>query len=187
MKHLTTAHLDESMAELIEECGLEGYGFYWVLCELIGQSMEKGSDRCELTYSLTQWSRKLYSHHNRVGKYLGKLGVMGRVEVTYIEGKVRVSIPKLLKYRDEYNKKSGQTPDTDRTVDRETETEGKTETESTKPPFGDGSEIADSEEPAAGLKLVKTGDTELQSAGKDMESPPRTQAKQARGRRASSA
>lgn len=68
-------------------------------------------DKCSATYSLTHWSRLLYSHHNKVSKYLGKLGVIGIVTVESIESKIRVTIPNLLKYRDEYSRKSGANQD----------------------------------------------------------------------------
>lgn len=114
LKHLSCAHRDEKITELISECGLEGYGFFWLLCEVVAESMDK-SDRCELTHPLPQWSHLLYSHHHRVSKYLGKLQVIGLCEVSNGDGNIRVAIPNLLKYRDEYasrvGTKSGQNRD----------------------------------------------------------------------------
>lgn len=132
IKHLTAARLDEDMSDLIHECGLEGYGFWWVLLEVIGGSMDE-TDKCELTYPLPQWSRLLCCHSNRVGKYLGKLQGMGKVTVENREGKVMVRIPNLLKYRDEYSKKSGHSPDKVRSKDRDRETQTKRKKEKPSP------------------------------------------------------
>ena len=136
-KHMTCSGEDERLSELIAEHGLEAYGFWWRLLEVVAGRMEKGSEKCSATYPLPAWSRLLYCHHHKVGKYLGKLGVMGMVTVRYEEGngssKIEVTIPNLLKYRDEYSKKSGQKNDkiptdsgaknTDTDTDTDTETE----------------------------------------------------------------
>lgn len=100
---------DEKLSELIAEFGLEGYGFWWILLEIVASQMSKDDSKCSVSYPLSQWSRLCYCHHNKVSKYLGKLGVMGIVTVEYESSKVRVTIPNLLKYRDEYSKKSRQT------------------------------------------------------------------------------
>jgi len=110
-KHMADSADDEKLAELLAECGLEGYGFWWRLLEVIAAQMAKNDDKCSVAYPLSQWSRLLYSHHNRVGKYLGKLEVIGIVKVEYELSKVRVIVPNLLKYRDEYSKKSRQKPE----------------------------------------------------------------------------
>lgn len=141
-KHLTRAHRDEAISALIAADGLEAYGFFWLLCEVVAESMDK-SDRCELTHPLPQWSRLLYSHHHRVGKYLGKLRVTGVCEVEYVEGGIRVRIPNLLKYRDEYTGKlrarsrseSGPTPEQDRDRDRDRETEEESPSSRPDPPI----------------------------------------------------
>lgn len=108
-KHQSQSHTDEKLADLLSDCGLEGYGFWWLLMEVVAEQCT--DDKCYATYSLPHWSRLLYSHHNRVSKYLGKLEVIGIVTVEYIKSKIRVTIPNLLKYRDEYSRKSGQRPD----------------------------------------------------------------------------
>jgi hypothetical protein len=68
-KHSSTLNRDEAIAAYIDDAGLEGYGFLHLLMEIVSERMEHDSDP-EATYPLTQWSRLLYSHHNRVRKYL---------------------------------------------------------------------------------------------------------------------
>lgn len=108
-KHLTDAHSDEKMASIMDDCGLEGYGFYWLIAEIVAKQMDS-SDKCDATYSLPQWSRLCYSHHHKVSNLLGKLEVTGLIATERVDGKIKVIIPNLLKFRDEYSKKSGQTP-----------------------------------------------------------------------------
>lgn len=115
MKHLTRSHLDEKMSVLLNDCGLEGFGFFWLLCEVIAESIEKDSLNCSLTHPLPQWSRLLYSHHNKVSKYLCKLHSVGLCRLSNDGVNITVAIPNLLKYRDEYTSRIGtnsrQTPD----------------------------------------------------------------------------
>ena len=36
-KHLTSAYTDFAIREAIEEFGMEGYGLFWLCCEIVGQ------------------------------------------------------------------------------------------------------------------------------------------------------
>ncbi len=132
-KHMTQTRADERIASLISECGMEGYGAYWAVLEIVANVMDKTS-MCEVTYPLTIWSSMLLLHHNRVRSLLGNFDVMGLMKVSSCEGKVTVKVPNLLKYRDEYSKKSGQNPDKLRiksgaTPEQDTETETETDTD----------------------------------------------------------
>ena len=49
-KHLSTARNDEKIARLEDKCGLEGYGFYFKMLELVAESVDQ-TDRFEVTYS----------------------------------------------------------------------------------------------------------------------------------------
>lgn len=125
------------MTDLIQNHGHDAYGFYWQLLEIVAESMD-GTKKCSVTHPLPQWSRLLYCHHHRVSKHLGTLQVMGLVSVEYAEGKVKVTIPNLLKYRDEYSKKSGHSADecqdTPRTgVGSDSSSDTHTDTETEKP------------------------------------------------------
>ena len=107
-KHLTVSWEDEKMATLVSEFGLEGYGFWWRLLEIIAEQMDE-TNKCSVSYSLPQWSRMLYCHHNKVSNMLSNLEVTGLVKLnkTLANGnnKIEVTIPNLLKFRDEYSKK----------------------------------------------------------------------------------
>ena len=145
-KHMTATKDDEKIVELIAIGGLEAYGFYWAVIELIARQMEKESDKCSVTYPLPYLSRQLYCHHNKVTNLLGKLQVTGLMDVNKIEIDSRVNFKitcaNLLKYRDEYSKRKDKTLDniptksgeateqeTDIETDIETDTEIDTETD----------------------------------------------------------
>lgn len=129
VKHMTASHTDEKLCAVLDELGLEGYGFWWMLVEIVAGQINPKESKCSVTYSLPQWSRHLYCHHNKVSKYLGNLHSNGLVTAETVEGKVRVTIPNLLKYRDEYTRKSGQSPDNGLTINTDTDTEADTNTD----------------------------------------------------------
>ena len=139
MKHLTRSHLDEKMSVLLNDCGLEGYGFFWLLCEIVAESIGKDSNNCSLTHPLPHWSRLLYSHHHRVSKYLGKLQVIGLCRTSSDGGKLTVTIPNLLKYRDEYSSRigssSGQNPERLPTKIEKQNRDRETDTDKTPLPY----------------------------------------------------
>jgi hypothetical protein len=111
---MTATRRDERIASLIDEHGFEGYGLFWAVLEIIAEQMPRGEARYEVQYSLKRWGQLLGCHHNKVKKYLSLLGVHGLVKVTSTEGLIIVSAPNLMKYRDEYSKKSGHTPESRR-------------------------------------------------------------------------
>ncbi len=128
-KHMTASHLDEKLSRLLDSSGLAGYGAWWLVLEIIAGEMGKDDPRCSVEHSLTRWSRLLDSHPNQVKKYLGSMQGAGLVDLECIERRYRVSVPNLLKYRDEYSKKSGHTPKSRRT-NSSSESEAEIETES---------------------------------------------------------
>ena len=115
---MTTTWEDDKVADIVGEFGLEGYGFWCRLLDIIAYQMD-GSDKCWAEYTLSQWANLFYCHHHKVSNYLSKAEVRGMVNLEYgeskvrgkVQSKVKVTIPNLLKYRDEYSKKSRQTPD----------------------------------------------------------------------------
>ena len=56
-KHQSTARNDEKIARLEDRCGLEGYGFYFKMLELVAEAIDQ-SDKCEVTYSMSRWGRQ---------------------------------------------------------------------------------------------------------------------------------
>lgn len=140
-KHEVSARNDERIAHLEQLSGLEGYGFYFKLLEVVAESMD-GSNKCSVSYALPKWSHMLYIHHNKFSKLLSHCEVAGLVTVKYHEsntiGKklvmIEVIIPNLLKYRDNHTKNLQAAYKQELELDKELELEQELYKEKTKEP-----------------------------------------------------
>lgn len=114
-KHMTATVNDEKIMNLLDIGGMEAYGFYWRLIEIIATQIEKDSTICTVTLSLPSLCRQCYLHHNKVSNLLDKIGVTGLMSVRRIkdDAGVRFSITcrNLLKYRDEWTVRKTKTPE----------------------------------------------------------------------------
>lgn len=135
-KHLSLAAEDEKLAEVLEVFGAEGYGVYWIILEKIAFLMD-GTDKTSARYSVKKWSKFCGKSPKVFRKFLESFEklLLFRVEICQNNSDfLIIDCPNLLKYRDEYTKKSGQTPDnipevSGQTPDQDRETETETETE----------------------------------------------------------
>jgi hypothetical protein len=131
-KHLSTARNDEKIARLEDKCGLEGYGFYFKILEIVAESVDE-TDKFEVAYSLTRWS-KLVNTSTR--KWVRFAIVCSELELIYCKTNaellqnycktpsnlVAISIPKLLKHRDNHTKHLQVTCKQEVEVEKEKET-----------------------------------------------------------------
>lgn len=104
---------DEKIAKLVSLGGKEAlalYGAYWRILEIVASQMKSGSSQCSVTYGVTRWSVLLSVRGSHLSHYISHLSKSGLVTAEWIETDLRVTIPNLLKYRDEYAKKSRQSP-----------------------------------------------------------------------------
>jgi hypothetical protein len=113
MKHMTAARNNEVLSELLEFFGAEGYGVWWIILELIGAQMDK-SDKCSARYSIKKWSKSCHvspKKFQKVVSFLSKLEQITAKVCTNNSDFMIIECRKLLKFRDEYSRKSGHTPD----------------------------------------------------------------------------
>ena len=122
-KHLSAAHDDDALAAILEEMGPVGYGIYWLLLEHFAAVMEKDCTAVpELTHSEAKWanvcccSARTFSKFAQRAAELLLISCKTLAELRQYSGRtlakrLQIGIPKLLKYRDEYSRKSGVTPD----------------------------------------------------------------------------
>lgn len=113
LKHMTSTWDDERVARLVKSGGVEGmaaYGVWWRVLEIVAGQMDGKSEICAVTYDVTRWSLLLSLRGSHVRHWLEKLVVTGLVTAEWSGSEITVTIPKLLKYRDEYSQKSRQTP-----------------------------------------------------------------------------
>jgi hypothetical protein len=142
-KHLSHASDDETLSRILDLLGPFGYGVYFLILEIISRQMKKGDSECKTTYSLARWQHYLSIYHSK--KLIDTLDILHENGLIYVVSQcdlVTISCPNLLKYRDEYNKKSGvclkKAPldtDTDTEAETHTDTEAKTETEEKEKAF----------------------------------------------------
>ena len=124
-KHHCDWSRDENVANYLFETGprhLEAYGFLCRLTELIAERVRPEDPTPSIRLPLAQWARHLDTHHNRAKKYFDILDLTGVVSVEYLEDKVEVTMPDVLKWADDYFRKSGPSTDTQRTQENRRET-----------------------------------------------------------------
>jgi len=147
IKHMTTAGEDVKISALIDQHGAEAYGIYWLLLEAIGLSLEKDSTAFSLSYSEVKWSQKLRCSVRKLRSVVQSMTDLRLIEcesltnLQSIDDQTRtkvltIAVPKLLKYRDEYSKKSRQTPaqDTDTDTHTEVDTDIEKDSDDASPP-----------------------------------------------------
>ncbi len=114
-KHMSDLSRDEGVCRYLDRASdrLIAYGFLIRVLEIVAEKMTPicGLENCTVEYSVREWARILDCHSNRVDKFLPLLEVIPWVHVVFDASLYRVSIPKMLKWRDEYTRKSGHTPD----------------------------------------------------------------------------
>lgn len=145
-KHMTRSWDDEKIAELVERAGLEGYGFYFRLLEIVAANIEESSDAV-VTYSLQRWSKLTAIFQPKVLRLCQVCSELDLIEFQLSANLLKVSIPKIFKYRDEYSDRrakvksknreniptnSRQTPEQDTDTDIDTEADLDTDTEVAK-------------------------------------------------------
>ena len=113
---MTASHDDEKLADLIDRFGHAGYGLWWLVVEIVAARLDGGEP--EVTYPVSKWSHLLSVRGSHVSQTLLKLAVTHLVTVVRHNDDITVRIHNLLKYRDEYSRKSGHYPDGVRTKEQ---------------------------------------------------------------------
>lgn len=138
-KHLSASHDDEKLASILfRENGLELYGFYWLITEIIARQMDT-SNQTYLEYSNRKWASFAGVSPKKFQKFAETLSKVRLFSVKFSGKNIKIDCPTLLKIRDEYSRKkynsdnqlqsnnvrtnSGQTPD-NVAPDTDTDTEG---------------------------------------------------------------
>lgn len=110
-KHMTQSAYDEKLSQLRDEYGLEGYGFWWSIVEIIAAQVDE-NEQTSVTFSAKKWGNSLGISAKKfriIAEFCAKIGL---IFVKSDEKTITISMPNILKYRDEYTerkaKKSGQ-------------------------------------------------------------------------------
>jgi hypothetical protein len=110
IKHIALAHCDQALDAVMDEFGAEAYGVWWLILEDIAAPMEAGKMEPIATHSVVKWSQICRSSVRRFTSIAKSFADRGLIDLQSIDNRIQIAIPNLLKYQDEYSKKSGQTP-----------------------------------------------------------------------------
>lgn len=98
---MTDSWDDEKLAEIRAEYGLEIYGFWWRILEIIAKQMDK-TDKTECQYSTKVWASFVGISAKKMKSYAKTLSEKKLINLKNNENNITISIPNLLKFRDEF-------------------------------------------------------------------------------------
>lgn len=103
-KHLTDSWNDEKLASLVSVHGLEIYGFYWRVLEIVGKQMD-GSERSHCQYSAKTWGKFAGVSAKKFQKFAKLLHEKDLISYENGGDEIKVGVSKMLKYRDEWSRR----------------------------------------------------------------------------------
>lgn len=101
IKHMVNANRDEKLQKLKDQFGLEGYGAYWHILEILAEQI-KNSDRDFCEYSLKFWQNSLGFSPKKLRNFLGICSEFEIFSVKFSQNSVIISCPKIKTIRDEW-------------------------------------------------------------------------------------
>ncbi len=105
-KHLTLAHADAALGLILEEFGAEGYGVYWLMVEDIAAPMELQKNIPDAIHSEVKWAQICHCSVRVWRSIAYRMREKGLIEIESIANRRQITIRNILKYKDEYLKKS---------------------------------------------------------------------------------
>ena len=102
-KHSCTARDDQKISKLMDELGLEGYGCYMIILEVVGHEMGP-TNECFAEFSLKKWGSFTQLSAKRFQKFAEVMAKLSLFHAEILEKNCKIEIPNLLKYRDNHTK-----------------------------------------------------------------------------------
>jgi hypothetical protein len=130
VKHLSLAHKDEQMDAILDLFGAEAYGVFWLLVEDIAAPMEPGKMAPAACHSAVVWASICRCSVRRWRSIVMRMAEKNLIVMQSSDDRVRIEIPNILKYKDEYTKRSVQTPEQEQ-KQKQIESRGRAEAEKT--------------------------------------------------------
>jgi len=110
-RHMSDASDDEFIASLEAEFGDSGYAWWWKTLEKISRNMD-GTNRHHAEYPIDHWMAFLrIKRRKNLEKFLEFCEKNQKFSYEFSGNILKIGCLKLLELKDEYSKKSGQTPD----------------------------------------------------------------------------
>lgn len=172
-KHMSNSRMDEKLARFTDKYGLEAYGFFWCVLEIIAENMDE-TDRNYAEYSMKTWCkllgirpqtfRKLIQESAFLGLFLVSFdGVSAQFSSCFPEVLVKIESPNILKLRDDWTKKkaknSGVT--TEQRIEEEEEEKNKVVSNDTTRPHRPEGECGRVEQPTSDRPDTQPEEPEL--------------------------
>ena len=107
LKHLSTANEDPKISILLDRLGPLGYGVWWLILEEIAAALKPTDTEAKLTHSVSRWGGKVGVSHIKFQKIVFIIQEIGLLDAIVNEDRLTISVPNLLKYRDEHTNRSG--------------------------------------------------------------------------------
>ena len=105
-KHMTCAYDDEKLSAAVDLLGMEGYGFFWRILEVVAEKLDETGD-CSCTFSSKKWGGFFGFSARKFEKFVRIFAEKRIFSVEFLENSIMVNIPNLLKYKDEWTTKKG--------------------------------------------------------------------------------
>lgn len=109
-KHMAASWDDEKLAALVDQCGLEGYGFWWRVVEIVAAKVDK-SEQTSAEFPPKKWGSLLGLSPKKFRTLAELCANLGLFMLVFSENSISINMPNILKFRDEYtereSKKSG--------------------------------------------------------------------------------
>ena len=110
LKHLSMAHADQAIGFVVELHGAEAYGVWWFILEDIAAPMEPGKMDPIASHSVVVWAQICHCSVRRFRSIANSLAEKNLIVVESDLDRITIEVPNILKYRDEYSQRSGETP-----------------------------------------------------------------------------
>lgn len=88
IKHLTRSHSEEKKSALLNDLGLDGYGFFWRLCEIVAE--QNGYQ------PVKQWRKQLGISRKKLRLYLCTLAEQGLIDFEQSGDDLAIEVPGLV-------------------------------------------------------------------------------------------
>lgn len=107
IKHdVTTTRNSKEISIFLSETGLEGYGFYWRVLEIIAEQIDADNISDTVTFPLKTWCKLIGNRPQTIRKLAGMSDVLDVFEVglkkEYDIEMLTIGCPHILKIADEY-------------------------------------------------------------------------------------
>ena len=103
-KHMSDSWEDEKLSRIVDEAGLEGYGFWWRMVEIVASKVDENNDTL-VTFSIKKWCSLFVVRPQKLRRLLTLCEDCDMFKSVSDGNMITVNIPNILKYRDEWTRK----------------------------------------------------------------------------------